>query len=177
MAKQRSQSHPPDGISTEHIALRPRHRRPAVISLLILGAVVATGLSGLAGGRRAEHVVHNAAGAFSFTAPDVVRNGELLESRARVIAERPIGKLVIGIEPALWRELTTNSTVPQAGEESYRDGLFRFTFDRLEAGATFEFQVAQQVNPSLWGVNRGRVVFLDGDRVLAEIPIAMRVLP
>ena len=177
MAKKRPQLQPPDGIGTEHIDLRSRHRRPALVSLVILGAVVAFGLSGLAGGRRAEHVVHNAAGAFSFTSPDVVRNGEMLESRARVVAARPIGKLVIGIEPTLWRELTTNSTIPQAGEESYRDGLFRFAFDKVEAGRTFEFQVAQQINPNLWGTNSGRVVFLDGDHVLAEIPVVMHVLP
>jgi hypothetical protein len=65
----------------------------------------------------------------------------------------------------------------QAAEETFRDGLFRFSFHRIEAGAAFEFQIAQQINPGLWGTNRGRVVFLDGDTVLAEMPVALRVLP
>jgi len=177
MAKKSAHSPLPDGIGTEHIDLRPRQRRPGVLSLAILGALVVIGLSGYAGGGSAEHEVRNAAGAFALRAPDIIRNGEILEMRLRVVAQRPIDKLVIGVEPALWREVTTNSTVPQAGEETFRDGLFRFSFDKVEAGGAFEFQVVQQINPGLWGTNRGRVVFLDGDTVLAEMPVAMRVLP
>jgi hypothetical protein len=177
MAKKTAHSPLPDGIGAEHIDLRPKQRRPGILSLVILGALVAIGLSGYAGGGSAQHEVRNAAGLFVVRAPDTIRNGEIFETRLRVVARRPIGKLVIGVDPAFWRELTTNSTVPQAGEETFRDGLFRFSFDKVEAGAAFEFQVAQQINPGLWGTNRGRVVFLDGDTVLAELPVALRVLP
>lgn len=177
MAQKTVHSPPPDGIGAEHIELRPLQRHPGILSLVILGALVVIGLSGYAGGGSAEHEVRNAAGTFVLRSPHIIRNGEILESRMRVVAQRPIDKLVIGVEPALWREVTTNSTVPQAGEETYRDGLFRFSFDKVEAGAAFEFQVVQQINPGLWGTNRGRVVFLDGDTVLAEMPVAMRVLP
>jgi hypothetical protein len=177
MAQKTAHSPPPDGIGTEHIDLRPLQQRPGILSLVILGALVVFGLSGYAGGGSAEHEVRNAAGTFELRSPDIIRNGDMLETRMHVVAQRPIDKLVIGVEPALWREVTTNSTVPQAAEETFRDGLFRFSFHRIEAGAAFEFQVAQQINPGLWGTNRGRVVFLDGDTVLAELPVALRVLP
>jgi len=177
MAKKSAHSPPPDGIGTEHIEPRLMHRRPGILSLVTLGVLVAIGLSGYAGGGSVEHEVRNAAGTFVLRAPEIIRNGEVLETRMRVVAQRPIDKLVIGVAPALWREVTTNSTVPQAGEESFRDGLFRFSFDKVEAGGAFELQIVQQINPGLWGTNRGRVVFLDGDTVLAEMPVAMRVLP
>ena len=84
---------------------------------------------------------------------------------------------MIGVDPALWHEVTINSTVPQASEETFEGGLIRFSFGPVEAAQSFQFQVAQQINPSLWGVNPGRVVFMDHDRVLAEIPVSMRILP
>ena len=84
---------------------------------------------------------------------------------------------MIGVEPGLWSQITTNSTVPQAAEESFEQGLVRFAFGEVEAGESFEFQVAQQINPDLIGTNRGRIVFFDGKRPLAELPMQLTVLP
>ena len=169
---------PPDGIHQGHIETRQGLRRHAsILSLAVLGAVLAAGLSGYAGEKRIGLAVDNAAGQFRLEAPSIVRNGNIIETRVRVVAKRRIGKLVIGIEPGLWRQITTNSTTPDAANESFADGLFRFAFDKLDPGKVFEFQINQQVNPNLIGANRGRVVFLDGNDVLAQIPVAMRVLP
>ena len=167
----------PDGIGAEHIAPLPRHRRPGIASLMVLAVLVGLGLSGQAGGGHVERALRNADGHFSVRWPQVTRSGNVLQTRLRVVADRPIGRLVIGIEPGLWRQLTTNSTLPQADSETYRGGLWRFSFGKLDAGQSFEWQIAQQVNPSLWGINRGRLVFLDGERVLAEVPLTLRVWP
>lgn len=170
---------PPDGIRDEHV--RPnwffgRHANP--LSIILLTALFIAGLSGLAGGGpRTEHVVRNAAGDFKVLAPTISRNGDIFEIRFRVEAHAAIGKLVIGIEPDLWSQITTNSTVPQAADESFEDGLIRFAFDRLDADEAFEFVVQQQINPDLVGVNSGRVVFLDDKRPLAQLPMRLTVLP
>ena len=167
----------PDGIGAEHIEPHHARRRPALLSLVVLALLVAVGLSGLAGGRMQLAEWRSDAGTFTLRFPPVIRNGEFLETRFGVRAARRIERLVIGIEPALWRQVTTNSTVPQAGEETFDGGLIRFAFGAVDAGGAFDFQVAQQINPSLGGLNRGRVVFLDGERVLAEGTVSMRILP
>ena len=170
---------PPDGIRDEHVApprLFARHASP--ISLLVLGALLALALSGLAGGGvRDEHEVRNADGEFSVLAPRIARNGEIIETLFRVRAARRIDELVIGVEPALWRQITTNSTMPTAASETFEHGLVRFSFAALDAGEAFVFQVAQQVNPDLLGSNSGRIVFFDHDRPLAEAHARLTVLP
>ena len=169
----------PDGVRPHHIHpkwLFGHHASP--LSLLILGIVVALGLSGLAGGGpRTEQSERNARGTFTLLAPTISRNGDIIESRFRVEAAKPIDKLVIGVEPSLWAQITTNSTVPQASEEKFEGGMLRFAFDRVDAGGSFEYQVAQQINPDLVGSNRGRVVFYDGNTPLAEFSARLRVLP
>ena len=168
----------PDGIARGHIEPRQGlHRHASFLSLLVLGAVLAAGLSGWLGEKRALLVVDNATGRFEILAPTIARNGNIIETRIRVEARKRIGQLVIGFEPDLWREITTNSTVPTAADESYADGLLRFSFAKLEAGEAFEWQIAQQINPSLNGINRGRVVFLDAKKPLAEVALALKVLP
>lgn len=169
----------PDGVRDEHTEpprFFSRHASP--LSLLVLGALLGAALSGLAGGgARSEQAVRNAEGEFAMLAPRITRNGDIMETRFRVLAAKRIDKLVIGVEPALWRQITTNSTMPDAADESFEDGLVRFSFAALDAGKAFEFKVAQQVNPDLVGSNAGRIVFLDGDRTLAEMRASLTVLP
>ena len=168
----------PDGIERGNVEPRPGlHRHASHLSLLVLGAVLAAGLSGWLGEKRVALTVDNAAGRFEILAPAIARNGNIIETRIRVEARKRIGQLVIAFEPGLWREITTNSTVPTAADEGFADGLLRFSFDKLEAGEAFEWQIAQQINPSLNGINRGRVVFLDAKKPLAEVAIAIKVLP
>ena len=169
---------PPDGIEPEQI--EPRHglgHHASLLSIGVLGAIVALGVSGFAGGRISHLVARGEAAEMTLTTPRVVRSGDILETRLQVVARQRIGKLVIGVERGLWREVTTNSMVPAAGDESHGDGFARFAFGPLEAGRSFEWQVAQQINPSLVGRNRGRVVVFDGERPLAETTVTMEVLP
>jgi hypothetical protein len=168
----------PDGIDDNALDTgRGVSRHASVLSLILLGAVLAVGLSGFAGGRTAHHSVRGDGLDLSITSPALTRTGNVIETRLQLTTDKPIGRLVIGIEPTLWRELTTNATVPTAADESYADGLFRFEYGPIGAGQKFELQIAQQVNPSRIGVNRGRLVVLDDQRRLAAIALRLIVLP
>lgn len=169
----------PDGIRPEQAEAQRGHgaTHANAASLLLLSGVVALGLSGAAGGRTAQWKADTAELSLHVTAPKVIRNGNIFETTVRVAARAPIEKLVIGIEAALWREVTINSTVPAAARESFRAGFFRYQFEALPAGGSFEFKIDQQLNPALEGSNRGRIVVFDGERAVVEIPMSMRVLP
>ena len=178
MAGKTRHAKPPDGIGPEHLEPHrglSRHASPA--SIVVLAALVVFGLSGLAGSRSRSSEVANAAVELNLRAPTVVRNGEVFETVIEVRPRRRIGKLVIGIEAGLWREVTVNSMVPAAADESFDDGHFRFTFAAVEAGRSFVFKIDQQINPALGGRNRGRVVVFDDQDRLAELPLELMVLP
>jgi len=70
-----------------------------------------------------------------------------------------------------------NSMVPAASEESYEGGLFRFTFNRLEKGDTFDVKFDFQINPSLLAGVAGKIAIYDDTALLAEIPVKITVLP
>ncbi len=168
----------PDGISQRHIAPSPLGHHASVLSLIVLTAVIAVALSGvLGGGHVAARSVDNADVAFTVRMPAVVRSGEMLETVVQLVAHKPLAQLVIGVEPSLWREMTTNSRLPEAEGETHADGLLRLDYRALQAGETFDLQVAQQINPRLFGRNRGRIVVFDGDRRLAELALSITVLP
>ena len=169
---------PPDGIAAEHIDKRGGlHAHASILSLLVLGAIVAWGASGYAGSRVERRSVAADAVALVVSAPSLIRNGEVYETTFEVTARRRIGKLVLAVSPSLWRETTTNSMVPQPGEQTFENGMFRFAFEPLEAGASFLVKADLQINPSLFGDNAGDVVVLDGRQRLASLPLRIRVLP
>lgn len=179
MARRNPRAQPlPDGIGTTHI--EPRHGlggHASPLSIVVLAVVLAVALTGLAGGDRTTVSVDNAAIELLYSTPRIIRNGEILETVVRISAHRQIDKLVVGVEPGLWRELTVNSMVPGAASESYSDGFYRYAFDKLAPGHVFFLKIDQQVNPSLRGVNRGRIAIFDGDRRLADVSTFLRVLP
>lgn len=178
MTRKTGPAKPPDGIGPSHHEPHrglARHASPA--SIVVLGALVAFGLSGLAGSSSTTREVANDAVELTVLTPGIVRNGEMLETVIDVRPRRRIGKLVIGIEEGLWREVTVNSTVPAPADESFEGGLFRFGFAAVEPGQSFVFKIDKQVNPALGGRNRGRVVVFDGKDRLAELPLELLVLP
>lgn len=167
---------PPDGIAAD--ASTPRRHRSSVLSLVVLGAIVGWGLSGrLGGGPNDVMRFANDSIELTLSVPKVIRDGEILEARLDLLAKERIDKLVIGIEPRLWHQLTTNAIEPAATSETYKDGFLRLTYDALEPGDRFDLQISQQVNPNLLDTNRGRLLILDGDRLLAERDVALKVLP
>jgi hypothetical protein len=167
----------PDGIRDEHV--RPsnglrRHASP--LSLVVFGSVIALGLTGVLGHERDWRAEANGA-SLGVHAPEITRNGEFLEMRIEVDTDAPISELVIGVESALWEDLTVNTMIPAPTGEESAGGEFRFTFGGLEPGTPFLLKIDLQVNPDILGGNDGTVAVYDGNQRLVETPISITVLP
>jgi hypothetical protein len=177
MGKHERRSDAPDGIGDAHeqpVASWRRHASP--LSLGVFGVVILLALAGLLGHERdwrteasgAELTVH---------APEVTRNGEFLEMRVGIESSEPITELVVGIDAALWEDLTVNTMIPAPTDEKSAEGQFRFTFAELEAGTAFLLKIDLQVNPDILGGNEGTVSVYDGETPIVETPISITVLP
>ena len=169
----------PDGIGPSQIDESPSRFGHAarLLSLVVLGTVVALGLSGVLGGRDALLQATGDGVEVSVRTPQVIRNGQFFETTLQVTAQRDIDTLVLRIPPALWRDFTVNSAVPAAAEEGFEDGDYAFTFDRLKAGDRFETKFDLQINPDATGHRQGAIGVFDGERRLATVPVQIRVLP
>ena len=170
-------SPPPDGICPDDQKAATSHHA-STVSLLLLGGIIALGLSGwLGGGPGTPRQIEGDSARLTLDVPTVVRSGDVFETRVHLVAKRSIERLVVAVEPGLWRNVTNNATLPTSGDESYERGLIRYAFGSVAAGADFRFQIDHQVNPGLYGVNRGRLYVLDGEQPLVEVPLALTVLP
>lgn len=168
---------PPDGIGEREIQQVEGWRRHASpLSLIVFGAVVTVALVGLLGHERTWGAAGDGAN-LEVHMPEVIRNGEFFEVRVTVEAERDIGELVVAVDQSLWQDITINTMMPAATDESSRDGVYTFTFAELTAGSTFLLKVDGQVNPDIVAGNSGRIAVRDGKRLLAEATVTMGVLP
>ena len=169
----------PDGLEEDCAARDNLLRRHAsLFSLLLLGSLLALALLGLLGGARSPiAMAESDAARIVVKTPEVLRNGVFFETRITIEAKRDIAKPVLALPPALWRDLTINSMVPQATDEAYEDGRFTFTYPALKAGDRLEIKIDGQINPPLFAGTRGSVAVLDDTRPLVEVPVTMRVLP
>ncbi|HEX7172395.1 MAG TPA: hypothetical protein VF365_07305 [Candidatus Limnocylindria bacterium] len=167
----------PDGIAERHV--RPlagwrRHASP--LSLALFGAVVVLALTGMLGHERLWES-QGGSTSLSVLMPELIRNGEFFEMRIGVESGEPIGELVVGIDQALWEDMTINTLIPAASDEASQDGEYRFTFADLPPGTPFLLKVDAQVNPDIVGGNEGVVTVYDGDEVLTEVRVEIGVLP
>ncbi|EQB05878.1 hypothetical protein [Sphingobium baderi] len=167
----------PDGITDEDAGQNGR-RRANPLPLLILTVLIVLALFGFLGGKadplnRAE----NSAALIEVRAPEILRNGMFLEMVVRVTPKRPVNKLVIAVSDGLWREMTINSMIPAAEKEEYKDGLFRFSFGRVEAAETFQFKIDGQINPPLFAGTQGSIIALDDQDRLVELHTEIKVRP
>lgn len=169
----------PDGLHAGHS--RPRagfHRHATPISLLLIAALPILAMTGMLGGARSPVTrIETAAATLTIKTPQTLRSGLFFETAIVVEARRPIADAVIALPPALWRDMTINTQLPAAQSEEHRDGLWRFHYGPLRPGERLEVKVDGQINPPLTLGTRGEVVLLDGARVLARVPVTMRVLP
>lgn len=123
----------PDGIARRNIA-GVKGFNP-LLPLLLLAALMIAGLLGLLGGKPdMVRRVNADAAALTVRAPSVIRNGMFFETIVEVQAHRPVDDLVIAISAPLWRQMTINTMIPAASEESYSQGAQRFSFGKLDAG-------------------------------------------
>ena len=170
-------SSPPQGIEEEH--WRPvegwdRHASP--MSLVVFGVVVALGLTGLLGHER-DWTAESAGARLRVHAPEVIRSGEFFEVRIGVESDEAVGELAIGVEQSLWEDITVNTLVPAASQETSENGEFRFAFGELTAGTPFLMKVDAQINPDIVGGNQGLITVYDGEQELTSVAVSLVVLP
>jgi hypothetical protein len=169
---------PPTGIEDRHIAERRGLRGHASpIPLVLLAVVVGAGLFGLYGAERV-HSSSTETATLEVQGPYRIRNGEFFEMRFHVEAHEAIAEPVIGIDSAIWEDMTMNTLVPAPSEEESADGEFLFTFAPLEAGDRLEVKIDLQINPDHpIRTNRGAVRLLDGEEPITEVEYELGVLP
>ena len=177
MSTEERKPRPPDGIEDEHA--RPiegwrQHASP--LSLVVFGVVLALALTGLLG-READRRAEADGVRLAVHTSEIIRNGEFFEMRIGVEADPSIGELVIGVDEALWEDMTVNTMIPAATDEESVDGEFRFTFAPLEAGTRFVLKVDLQVNPDIIGGNDGTITVYDGEQEVAATGVDITVLP
>jgi hypothetical protein len=167
----------PDGIADRHIRPVTGWRRNASpLGLVVFGLVVVLAFSGLLGHERTWDAAGSAA-SLEVHAPEIIRNGEFFEMRVRVTSHDGIGELVVGIDEALWEDITVNTMIPAPTEETSEDGQARFTFAEMAAGTTFLFKIDLQVNPDIVIGNEGSVTIYDGTDEIATADLTITVLP
>jgi hypothetical protein len=168
----------PQGLGPDSERPRKWHRHASPLSLILVGAFVAAGLSGKLGGTPHPHLKTTAGGVrLSIETPAIIRNGEIFETRIGVVANRPVDDLVLAVSPSLWRDITINSMIPAPADEKSEQGEYRFSYGPVAAGDRIDVKIAGQVNPALFAGTTGRIAVMDGDRTLAAQPLSMRVLP
>ena len=169
----------PDGLGPRNAEKRRGWRRRAnLLSLLVLGALMALAMTGLlAGARTPERAADFGSARLGVTVPGILRNGEFFEMRVDVAARDAITDLRVAVPLTLWRDMTINTMMPAPSEEGFANGAFRFTYGKLDAGKTLAIKIDGQINPPLTLGTRGDVAIYDGDRRIGAVPITIRVLP
>jgi hypothetical protein len=167
----------PDGIGEEHVSARNGLRRHASpLSLVVFGSVIVLGLTGLLGHERDWRAEGDGV-RLTVHAPETTRNGEFMEMRITVEATSAVEDMAIGVDQALWEDMTVNTMIPAATEETSHNGEFRFAFGAIDAGSTFGLKVDLQVNPDIVGGNEGTLTVYDGDTAITTLDIGITVLP
>jgi hypothetical protein len=167
----------PDGIADEHAAARTGWRQHASpLALVVFGSVIVLGMAGVLGHER-DWAAEAGGVALRVHAPEVIRNGEFFETRITIEAIESVDELVVGVDQALWEDMTVNTMIPAATEEVSEDGEFRFIFGPIAAGSTFDMKVDLQVNPDILGGNQGRMTVYDGGDELTAVDMDVSVLP
>lgn len=147
-------------------------------ALFVLAALMIAALAGLLGGQRAmNHLVETPAARLTVETPAIMRSGVFFETRVLVEATAPIAKPVVGVSASYWRDITINTTEPQAASEKSEQGMFLFEYDALEPGDVLEIKFDGQINPSLLAGTQGEIVLRDDERPIASIPLELTVLP
>jgi hypothetical protein len=169
----------PDGITRAELDAPGDIRRVSgLLPIVVLAIILGLALCGLFGGGKAtRRIVRTEAATLAVTTPSVMRNGIYFETRIAVTARRDIGQLVLAVPESLWRDETISAQVPQASDETFEDGEFRFSYGKLKAGETFNVKIDGQVNPPLVAGNSGSIRALDGKAELAVMPLSIKVLP
>jgi hypothetical protein len=168
----------PQGITRQHIAQTGPPWLQTMSAFIVFGAVVAFGLSSMAGGYPHPRIGANAPEAVLVVeSPARIRNGEFFEIRFSITARQPISDATLAISNSYLRDITINTMLPGAEKEESKDGSYRLSFGPLAPGDSLHFKMDGQINPSMFGGTHGQISLLDGETPLARLPVSMTVLP
>ena len=168
----------PDGINADHLKPGRAAQIKSWLPLPVLGAVLLLAMTGLfGGGPSLSATARSDAARLTVEAPPVLRNGQIFEVRISVAASRDLVKPTIAVDASYWRNITLNTIRPEPATHGFEEGAVLLEYDRLGAGETLLITLEAQVNPVFGQHSRARVVLRDGETVLAELPLQMKVLP
>lgn len=159
---------------------RPRlwDRHASPISILLLGGILLAAWLGVTGGQPSPPRMADFGDArLIVKTPTTIRNGEFFETDITLTAKAPIEDAVIAVTPALWHDMTVNTMIPAAVEESFEDSRFRFAYGPLDAGESLHVKIDGQINPPLFAGTEGEIAVLDGDRRIGAMPLRIKVRP
>ncbi|MGX7896391.1 hypothetical protein [Tsuneonella sp. HG222] len=167
----------PDGISEREVT--PARGLPrGAVALGLLGSLLVVALAGAFGGQSSPPLVAKTELAdLSVSTPAILRSGMFFETTVDVTAHADLADATIALSPSLWRSITINTSMPQAGEEEFSDKLFKLHYGPLARGEAIHLKLDGQVNPDLFLGNRGDVALFDGEREIGRIAVRVKVLP
>jgi hypothetical protein len=144
---------PPSGIvPARHADLARRdHEVWARRALLLLPlAIVALALANVFGQRATTSSAVGAPASLELRAPSALRAGLLYQMRFRITVRSGLRNAQIVLDPGWLDGITVNTTEPAAESETSDDGRLVFAFGPLDAGRTFTYVMAFQVNPTTY---------------------------
>lgn len=168
----------PQGINNDHINGHKWKRHASPGSILLLSALLIAAAIGYFGGQpHPRRTVDRAAATIDMEFPDILRNGQFFEMRAKITAKQDFEDLRVGISATYWHDLTINSMVPAPEKETFKDGEYRFSFGPVKSGEEFAIKIDGQINPPLFAGTNGHITLLDGEKIQATVPVNLTVIP
>lgn len=168
----------PDGITDQNLGPRRGAFLKSWLPLPFLGGILVLSFTGVFGGAPAgTQSAYGKTASLTVRTANVLRNGQIFEMQFDVAARQDVAKPVIAVDAAYLRSLTLNTLRPEPASQSYEKGAILLEYDPLRAGHDLRVTIEGQVNPVLGQWSAGTAQFRDGDVILAEVPLRLRVLP
>ncbi len=169
----------PDGLDEDNLhggRLFARHASP--LSVILLGSLLILALFDVAGGQPSTPMQRDfGAATLTVDTPTTLRNGEFFETRIDIRAHADIEDAVLAVTPDLWRDMTINTTLPSPAEETFENGLLRWSYGPVKRGDTLHVKIDGQINPPLFAGTSGAILLYDGKRRVGRLPLSIRVFP
>jgi hypothetical protein len=168
----------PQGISESHSSAKGWHRHANPASFIALGSLMILALLGIFGGQPHPTITVDVPSAdINLQSPQRIRNGEFFEMRMNIQTKRPFKDLTLAISSSFLHDLTINTMIPAPADEKSEEGRYLFSYGRIDKGTDFTIKIDGQINPPLFRGNDGEIELLDGDTVIARIPVEIKVMP
>lgn len=168
----------PDGLDSSHSQAKGWHRHANPAAILAIGLLLIAALTGIFGGQpHPTRTIGTPSATVKLQLPERIRNGMLFEMRAEIETKRNFTNLTVAISSTYWRDLTINSMIPGPTKEKSEAGRYHFSYGPIDANQTLTIKIDGQINPPLFAGTSGDILLMDGDVVIAKIPVKMKVLP